>query len=151
MNTDNLPASVVKEIEQVTKVASYLWQREWIERNGGNISINLTQFFEEDYIPELVNFTEQKLPKEVGGLFLFVTGAGCYIRSLIDDIENASCIVYINKEATGYSIIWGGKQDCFRPTSEMASHFKSKTILPFSTLKFSKILVEFSKIIFKGP
>lgn len=124
MSTKNLPKSVIREINQISKVASYLWNREWIERNGGNISVNLTSYFEKGDIQELTNFTELKLPKEAGGLFLFVTGAGCYIRSLIDDIEAASCIVYINEAATGYSIIWGGDQEGFRPTSELASHLE---------------------------
>jgi rhamnulose-1-phosphate aldolase len=124
MATNKLSEKVIKEINQISKVAGYLWNREWIERNGGNISVNLTSYFREDDLPKTTNFTEINLPKESGGLFLFVTGAGCYIRSLIDDIEAASCIIYIDKEATGYSIIWGGNQDGFRPTSELASHLE---------------------------
>jgi rhamnulose-1-phosphate aldolase len=124
MTISELPKKVIREINQISKVADYLWSREWIERNGGNISINLTSYFKEDDLPKTVNFTEINLPKEAGGLFLFVTGAGCYIRSLIDDIEAASCIIYINKEATGYAVIWGGNQEGFRPTSELASHLE---------------------------
>ena len=124
MTTNKLPINVINEINQISKVAGYLWNREWIERNGGNISVNLTPFFGKDDVPKTENFVPLKFPKAAGGLFLFVTGAGCYIRSLIDDIEAASCIIYINVEATGYSIIWGGKQEGFRPTSELASHLE---------------------------
>ena len=124
MVTNQISKSVLREINQISKVASYLWNREWVERNGGNISVNLTSYFKKSDVPKTANFTTLKFPKKAGGLFLFVTGAGCYIRSLIDDIEAASCILYINEEATGYSIIWGGKQDGFRPTSELASHLE---------------------------
>ena len=124
MSTNKLPGSVVREINRISKVSSYLWNREWVERNGGNISVNLTTYFEKENVPQTTNFVRLKLPKEAGGLFLFVTGAGCYIRSLIDNIEAASCIIYINEGATGYSIIWGGKQEGFRPTSELASHLE---------------------------
>ncbi|WP_299666679.1 rhamnulose-1-phosphate aldolase [uncultured Polaribacter sp.] len=124
MNTNELPESVIKEIHQISNVAGYLWQREWIERNGGNISINLTSFFDKNNIPESKRFMAQEFPSAAAGLFLFVTGAGCYIRSLVDEIEAASCIVYINEDASGYSIIWGGNSEGFRPTSEMASHLE---------------------------
>lgn len=122
MATSQLPKAVLNEINQISKVAGYLWNREWVERNGGNISVNVTSYFDKDYVPETNNFTKANIQKEAGGLFLFITGAGCYIRSLIDDIEASSCIIYINKEATGFSIIWGGNSEGFRPTSEIASH-----------------------------
>lgn len=121
---NKLPEKVIKEIDKISTIASYLWQREWVERNGGNISVNLTSDFEAYEIPRNSSFTDQQFPKSTGGMFLFVTGAGCYIRSLIDDIESASCVIYINKEANGYTILWGGKKEGFRPTSELASHLE---------------------------
>ena len=124
MSTTELPEKVIREIEEISKVAGYLWNREWVERNGGNISINLTSYFDDNFEVDSNNFTAVNLPKEAGGLFIFVTGAGCYIRSLVDRIEEVGCILYINKEATAYSIIWGGKQVGFRPTSELASHLE---------------------------
>ena len=45
MSLSTLPYKVAKEINKISKVAGYLWQREWVERNGGNISMNLTSFF----------------------------------------------------------------------------------------------------------
>ena len=45
MKTLKLPIEVQQELKQVSKVAGYLWQREWAERNAGNISMNLTSFF----------------------------------------------------------------------------------------------------------
>ncbi len=121
---NKLPEKVRDEIYKISTVSNYLWQREWVERNGGNISVNLTSFFDKNELPEITNFTEQSFPQAAGGLFLFVTGAGCYIRSLIDNIESASCIIYINKDASGYTIIWGGKKEGFRPTSELSSHIE---------------------------
>jgi rhamnulose-1-phosphate aldolase len=119
-----LSGKVSDEINKISRVASYLWQREWVERNGGNISINLTPFFSDQSEPESLNFVNHSFPKEAAGLYIFVTGAGCYIRSLIDNIEVVSCILYINKSANGYSIIWGGNSEGFKPTSELASHLE---------------------------
>ena len=32
------------EINKVAEVAGYLWQKGWAERNGGNITINITEY-----------------------------------------------------------------------------------------------------------
>lgn len=123
-NQFNIPLEVKNEIKEVSKTASYLWSREWIERNGGNISINLTRYFKDFDTNKVNNFIEYNFQKEAADMFIYVTGAGCYIRDLIDAVEEASCIIYINKKANGYSIIWGGKTEGFRPTSELASHIE---------------------------
>ena len=34
-----------QEIDKVAEVASYLWQKGWAERNGGNIVVNVTEQF----------------------------------------------------------------------------------------------------------
>ena len=40
---ENRPA-LAKEINKVAEVAGYLWQKGWAERNGGNITVNITEF-----------------------------------------------------------------------------------------------------------
>jgi len=117
-----LPEQVKIELKKISRVAGYLWQREWAERNAGNISMNLTSFFNEQDVKDIDQFEPFDFPKETAGYFLFITGTGCYLRSLIDDIERNSCILYINKEATGYAIIWGGEREGFGPTCELISH-----------------------------
>ena len=121
-NEIKLPIGVQEELDKVSKIAGYLWDREWAERNAGNISLNLTSFFEKEELKDQGPFIEFDFPKEVGGFVLFITGTGCYLRSLIDKIDEAACILYINEEATGYSIIWGGKSKGFGPTCELISH-----------------------------
>ena len=36
------------EINKVAEVAGYLWQKGWAERNGGNITINITEFVDDE-------------------------------------------------------------------------------------------------------
>ena len=31
-------------IDQIAEVTGYLWQKGWAERNGGNITVNVTEF-----------------------------------------------------------------------------------------------------------
>ena len=33
-----------REIEKVSEVAGYLWEKGWAERNGGNIVVNVTEY-----------------------------------------------------------------------------------------------------------
>ena len=37
-----------KEVMKVAEVAGYLWQKGWAERNGGNITINITEFVDDE-------------------------------------------------------------------------------------------------------
>lgn len=36
------------EVEKVAEVAGYLWQKGWAERNGGNITVNVTEFVDDE-------------------------------------------------------------------------------------------------------
>ena len=35
-------------IDQIAEVTGYLWQKGWAERNGGNITVNVTEFADEE-------------------------------------------------------------------------------------------------------
>ena len=35
-------------VEQIAEVAGYLWEKGWAERNGGNITVNVTEFVDEE-------------------------------------------------------------------------------------------------------
>ena len=39
---NNRPA-LAREVNKVAEVAGYLWEKGWAERNGGNITINITE------------------------------------------------------------------------------------------------------------
>lgn len=43
---NNRPA-LAAEIGKVAEVAGYLWQKGWAERNGGNITINITEYVDD--------------------------------------------------------------------------------------------------------
>jgi len=120
----SLPIEVQKELEKVSEIAGYLWDREWAERNAGNISVNLTDYFKSEKPQNVDRVIEFKFPKEAAGLVIFVTGTGCHLRHLRNRIEEVGAIIAINKHADAYSIVWGGGKENFRPTSELISHVK---------------------------
>ena len=35
-------------VNQAAEVAGYLWQKGWAERNGGNITLNITEFVDDE-------------------------------------------------------------------------------------------------------
>jgi len=39
---ENRPA-LAAEVDKVAETAGYLWQKGWAERNGGNITVNITE------------------------------------------------------------------------------------------------------------
>ena len=121
-NLTNLPPGVINVMKDVSRIAGYLWNKEWAERNAGNISIDISEYFEPVQLMESSKYVPFSLPEEAANLTLFVTGTGCYLRSLIDNMEEAACILRINPEASGYHIIWGGVSENFRPTSELITH-----------------------------
>ena len=120
----NNPDRVTAILSEVSRIAGYLWNREWAERNAGNISIDISEYFEPGNLPGDSKFYPFSLPAEAAGLALFVTGTGCYLRNLVDRIEEAACIIRINLNASGYNIIWGGHSENFKPTSELITHIK---------------------------
>ena len=125
MKTKQLPQRVRKEIKNVSEIAGYIWQREWAERNAGNISVDLTEHFNSFSFKRMKDYIScVQLPKEAANKVFFVTGTGCYLRSLIHDISKVACILRINDTADGFTIIWGGKSPGFAPTSELISHIK---------------------------
>ena len=122
MENFHLSNKVQDVLNQTSEIAGYLWQREWIERNGGNSSVDLSDHFEGVSIPDTVEYVNKDFPKEAANMFLYITGASCYLRKLINTIEKASCIMHINRAADGYTILWGGDKENFVPTSELSSH-----------------------------
>ena len=44
---DNRPA-LKAEVEKVAEVAGYLWEKGWAERNGGNITVNITDCVDDE-------------------------------------------------------------------------------------------------------
>ena len=115
-------ASLQREIEKVAEVAGYLWQNGWAERNGGNITVNITQW---------ADAAMQRLPpisdiKPIGttlpslrGCYFFCKGTGKRMRDLARrPMENGS-IIRILDDCASYVII---ADHPVQPTSELPSH-----------------------------
>ena len=118
----NYNQNINKAIGLVSEIAGYLWDRGWAERNGGNISYNITDDID-DQICTLNAISEKyELPQTMENLknnFFIVTGTGCRMRYVHSDPMNNAAIIRISADGTYYEII---AEKNIKPTSELPSH-----------------------------
>ncbi len=114
--------SLKKEVYKIAEVAGYLWQNGWAERNGGNITVNITKFVD-DEIKAMPAISEVKqigttLPMLKGNYF-YCKGTGKRMRDLArEPMENGS-VIRILDDCASYVII---ADNPVLPTSELPSH-----------------------------
>lgn len=117
---------IKEEIERVSTVSSYLWNRNWAERNAGNISVDFSdQEVEYKEAIKTADYVALDIPiKGASGMIIYITGTGLRLRDL-DEPEKAGALIRIDEDSKGYHIIWGGKnKEEFKATSELSSHVR---------------------------
>ena len=118
--------TITKQIEQVAEVAGYLWQKGWAERNGGNITINITDCVD-DEIRALPALSEAKaigtmLP-HMKGCYFFCKGTDRRMRDLARWPMDNGSIIRILDDCAHYEIVADKLADKpVMPTSELPSH-----------------------------
>lgn len=114
---------MLKEIQQTAQVAGYLWEKGWAERNGGNITVNITDSLDQ----ATKALTAIAGPFSIGGLtlphlkgcFFFCKGTQKRMRDLAADPMANGSIIRICDDCASYEII---AEQPVKPTSELASH-----------------------------
>ncbi len=118
---DNRPA-LAKVVSDVAETAGYLWQKGWAERNGGNITVNVTEHVD-DEIRKMPAISD---PIAIGatlpnlrGCYFFCKGTQMRMRDLARwPMENGSFIRILD-DCAHYVII---ADNPVKPTSELPSH-----------------------------
>lgn len=111
-----------EEVAKIAEVAGYLWQNGWAERNGGNITVNITDLVD-DEIRRLPAISEVKVIGEtlpsLKGKYFYCKGTGKRMRDLARrPMENGS-VIRILDDCASYVII---ADNPVQPTSELPSH-----------------------------
>lgn len=118
---ENRPA-LRAEVEKVAEVAGYLWQKGWAERNGGNITVNVTELVDDEIrqMPAIGPVTPIGLTlPHLKGCYFYCKGTNMRMRDLARrPMENGS-IIRILDDCASYEII---ADNPVRPTSELPSH-----------------------------
>lgn len=110
------------KIDEVAEVAGYLWQKGWAERNGGNITINITEFADDG----MRSSAPISGPMPIGvtlphlrGCWFFCKGTNRRMRDLARrPMENGS-VIRILDDCASYEIV---ADNPVRPTSELPAH-----------------------------
>ena len=114
--------ALAAEVEKIAEVAGYLWNNGWAERNGGNITVNITDLVD-DEIRALPAISEVKqigvtLPF-VKGCYFFCKGTGKRMRDLARWPMDNGSVIRILDDCSSYVII---ADNAVLPTSELPSH-----------------------------
>ncbi len=118
---ENRP-TLAAEVEKVAEVAGYLWQKGWAERNGGNITVNITEYIDDEIkaMPAISEVYQigAVLPY-LKGCYFYCKGTNMRMRDLARrPMENGS-IIRILEDCASYVII---ADNAVKPTSELPSH-----------------------------
>ncbi len=112
-------------IHETAEIAGYLWQRGWAERNASNISVNITDVWQQEIV-QYDSFPFYKLPlsySKLAGSCYLVTGTGKRMRDLARKPMKNSLIIKLDESGTGYWIISQNIEgEIFMPTSELPTH-----------------------------
>ncbi len=113
-------------IEDISRVAGFLWQRGWAERNAGNVSADVTELVE---IAKTgiggCPWRELEIPYgELAGRCLLVKATGSRFRDLHRNPEECLLLVRIAEDLAGYHILHGVDAGKKGPTSEFPSHLR---------------------------
>ena len=111
-----------QEILKTAEVAGYLWQNGWAERNGGNLTVNVTELVD-DSIRHLPAISEAKpigitLP-QLRGCYFYCKGTGRRMRDLARQPMQNGSVIRILDDCASYVII---ADEAVLPTSELPSH-----------------------------
>ena len=111
-----------ESIGKVAEVAGYLWQKGWAERNGGNITINITEYVDDDM--RAMKAISRPMPigkhlPHLKGCWFYCKGTGKRMRDLARDPMRNGSIIRILPECKSYEIV---ADFPVAPTSELPSH-----------------------------
>jgi rhamnulose-1-phosphate aldolase len=111
-----------KVVNDVAEVAGYLWQKGWAERNGGNITVNIT-----DYVDDAMRLMPAISPVyQIGttlphlkGCYFYCKGTNMRMRDLARWPMDNGSVIRILPDCASYVII---ADKPVKPTSELPSH-----------------------------
>ena len=110
------------EIDKVAEVAGYLWLKGWAERNGGNITINITDLVD-DALRAMPAISE---PRSIGmclprlkDCWFYCKGTGKRMRDLAKEPMANGSVIRILDDSAHYEIV---ADLPVAPTSELPSH-----------------------------
>lgn len=125
---DNRP-DLKKVIDDIAEVTGYLWQKGWAERNGGNITVNVSEFATEEWktmAPLTDSISIGMTLPYLKGKFFYAKGTQKRMRDLAKHPMSNGSIIRICDDCASYVII---ADEAVMPTSELPSHLALQNYL----------------------
>lgn len=129
-------AALATAINEVAEVAGYIWQKGWGERNGGNITVRITEYASPQWntLPALTQ------PIAIGttlpflkGQYFYAKGTQKRMRDLARNPMANGSVIRITDDCAHYEII---ADNVVMPTSELPSHLMVQNYLLESGSKY---------------
>ncbi|MDR1720210.1 MAG: rhamnulose-1-phosphate aldolase [Dysgonamonadaceae bacterium] len=118
----NEKSLLADRILEVAEVAGYLWQKGWAERNGGNITINLTEVVT-DKVRSLSPLSEPiPIGRELSNLkdcYFYCKGTNKRMRDLARRPMDHGAVIRVLDDCSSYVIV---ADNPVQPTSEIVPH-----------------------------
>lgn len=118
---DNRPG-LSGAVWQIAEAAGYLWQKGWAERNGGNITVNISEYADDEMrsMPAI----SETLPigitlPNLKGCYFYCKGTQKRMRDLAKNPMGNGSVIRILDDCAHYEII---ADKAVMPTSELPSH-----------------------------
>jgi rhamnulose-1-phosphate aldolase len=109
---------------RIGEVALLLWEKGWAEGSGGNISVNVTEFYpgiRMDFRTFPMIPLEVKYPA-ISHHHIFITAKGSRMRNLAKDLNTGLCLIKISKKGDFYQVLYEDQEHPLFPSSELPSH-----------------------------
>lgn len=127
-------------IQDIAEVAGYIWQKGWGERNGGNITVNITEFAN----PSWANKPAIKAAIPLGctlpnlrGQYFYAKGTQKRMRDLARQPMRNGSVIRLTPDCAHYDII---ADEAVMPTSELPSHLMVQDYLIASGSRYRATL-----------
>ena len=117
-----MSAGLAWTVGQVAEAAGYLWQKGWAERNGGNITVNVTEHITDD-IRRLPSISGRiplgSVLPHLRGCWFYCKGTQKRMRDLARNPMANGSVIRIADDCAHYEIVADAP---VAPTSELPSH-----------------------------
>lgn len=112
-------------LDSIAEVAGYIWQKGWGERNGGNLTVNVTEYF-----VDKSTMTGERHPlgatfPHIANQYFYVKGTQKRMRDMARDPLANGSIIILSPEGDSFTYV----TPPVAPTSELPSHLMVQNYL----------------------
>jgi len=123
---------------QILEVSAMLWNKGWVESNGGNLSLNLSGIIAPDNNPGKITIVPlMKTMPELSGDIFYITGKGKRIRDVAKSPLSYGVIFRINSAGDEIEIF---SNNHVLPSSELFTHLEIHCFFKKNNIDYKAII-----------